>query len=181
MQPDDSDGSPVIIRLSAVTGKKELEWLRLAGLEVPLLLEHAEVVIQETKQVWDSRPATARQERFLCLRGRSSDGLSQRQAFDLIAEAAVRELEEIRIQGAPSWQRLVELEPRLAELVGEAAREFAANDLVSWEEAWFGKEGLRARMCRLVGYGAEQPGLLSTMAAFERAYNQIVRARLPAG
>jgi len=174
MPSNNCRNSPVLIGFSGVANRDQFNWLRLAGLEAPLLIEHAELVIEQTQQIWHTYPATPRQQRFLRLRDRWVEGLTQERAFRLIEEQAVLEQQELAF-GRPSWDRLVELEPRLADLP-VAAKECQADTSCTWEECWFGKRGLHARMCRLVGYGAEQPGLLASPAAYEIAYSKLVAA-----
>jgi hypothetical protein len=80
-----------------------------------------------------------------------------------------------------TWARLVELEPRLAELLAEIRRvkddkrrsEFCANG------AWYGTydtEGFKPRFASLVGFEAKGPAELKTMAAYDLAYEKLYQA-----
>jgi hypothetical protein len=70
----------------------------------------------------------------------------------------------------------VQLEPRLQDLFAEAERGLPPGEAYCSELAWFGRGGLKARMCDLVGYGAEQPGLLATSRAYDVAYDTLIEA-----
>src|SRR5438874_2495615 len=102
-----------IFRVSALPDREHSLWFRLAGLPAPMMVKHAELQVQEITRIWNEKPATPRQERFLRLRAEWLDGLTQRQAFDLIGKIAVDEVRQLRaIKKKPAWTRLVELELR---------------------------------------------------------------------
>jgi hypothetical protein len=162
------------LKASAITTLEDFQWLRLAGLEAPRLREHAELVVQETRKTWETNRATPRQERFLRLRGQWQPGLTQKQAFDRIGTIADLEQQELGASKKPTWRRLVELEPRLQDLFAEAEREPPAGEVYCAAMAWYGWGGLKARMCDLVGNGAEQPGLLATSPAYDVAYDTLL-------
>src|SRR5437899_8245817 len=170
-------GRPIVLRLDSLATSAQRDWLRAAGVETPRFREHAELVVQEIQLSWEGRPASPLQERFLRLRGRWRDELNQRQAFFLINVISDHERDQ-ELQGdqLPSWERLVELEPRLQDLLHEAGRRPTAELPFCRYQAWYGRGGIKIRLARLVGLGAEQPGLLTTVAAYEVGYRRVFAA-----
>ena len=74
-----------------------------------------------------------------------------------------------------SWDELVEIEPRLGELLTEIRRvdgrgpKFCANKL------WYGQHGYRRRMEKLVGWGAEKKSV-SGSVDYDTAYKKLYRS-----
>ena len=168
------DDRLIILRLDALATGEQRDWLRMAGVETPRFQEHAELVIQAIQESWESRGATPLQERFLRLRGHWQDGLTQRQAFFLVSTISDHERNtELQAGKPPSWERLVELEPRLLDLLHEGSRGSSAKGPFCRYETWYGRGGLKIRMAGLVGLGAEQPGLLTSVPAYQVAYETI--------
>jgi len=171
------DDRLIILRLDSLATGAQRDWLRMAGVETPRFQEHAELVIQEIQESWETRPATPLQERFLRLRGHWQNELTQRQAFFLVSTISDHERgTELQDDKPPSWHRLVELEPRLLDLLQEGSRGLSAKGPFCRYETWYGRGGLKIRMARLVGLGAEQPGLLTSVPAYQVAYETIFSA-----
>jgi hypothetical protein len=81
----------------------------------------------------------------------------------------------------PTFRALAKLEPRLRALLALARAHHKNRDPVFCANAvWYGYPGfgpgLKERLCRLVGYRAEQGGDLRTSAAYDVAYHTIYRA-----
>jgi hypothetical protein len=152
---------PIILRLDSLATPEQRDWLRFAGVETPRFREHAELLVQEIEDAWQAKPATGLQEYFLRLRGHWREGLSQRQAFYLVGTIADHERgNELQAGVLPAWERLVELEPRLRDLYDEACAPSAG----------------KRPFCRLVGLGAEQPGLLTSVEAYRVGYETLFAA-----
>jgi hypothetical protein len=167
-------GKPVILRLDALATSTQRDWLRTAGVATPRFREHAELLVQEIQQTWETQPASPLQQRFLRLRGRWRDGLNQHQAFYLVNVIADHERDqELQGERLPSWERLTELEPRLQDILEHAGRRPSGLPVFCRHQAWYGRDGIKVRFARLVGLGAEQPGLLTTAAAYQVAYQKI--------
>jgi hypothetical protein len=170
-------GRPIILRLDSLSTTAQHNWLRLAGVVTPRFQEHAELLIEEIQETWETRPATPLQERFLRLRGHWREELTQRQAYFLVSTIADHERsQELEDGKQPAWERLAELEPRLQDLRREASWRAAARSPFCRFEAWYGRAGLKVRLSRLVGLGAEQPGLLNSVAAYQVVYETLFAA-----
>jgi hypothetical protein len=82
-----------------------------------------------------------------------------------------------------TWRALTRLEPRLRDLLAEARSHHMNRSLDFYANAvWYGylgfRPGLKARLRRLVGWTAEQEGVLRTTEAYELAYRTIYQAPL---
>lgn len=80
----------------------------------------------------------------------------------------------------PAFRHLIRLEPRLLGLYQEALTHPAGPGFCAMD-AWGGRDGLKMRMHRLVGYCREDPGHpdLFEAPAYDAAYRAILGA-LPA-
>jgi hypothetical protein len=177
--PERKKAQPIILRLDSLATSGQRDWLRMAGVDTPRFREHAELLVEEIQGDWQGKTATPLQERFLRLRGRWRDGLSQREAFYLVSTIADHERNsELEAGAAPSWERLVELEPRLQELFEEACSPPITARPYCRMASWYGPgpEALKVRLARLVGLGAEQPGLLTSVEAYRVAYETVFAA-----
>jgi len=81
----------------------------------------------------------------------------------------------------PTFRALARLEPRLRDLFAEACSYHRHRGPVFCANAvWYGypgyEPGLKNRLCRLVGWGAERSGELVSSAAYDVAYHTIYRA-----
>jgi hypothetical protein len=170
---------PIILRLDSLATSGQRDWLRMAGVDTPRFREHAELLVEEIQESWQAKPATPLQQRFLRLRGHWRDGLTQREAFYLVSTLAEHERDnELQAGAAPAWERLVDLEPRLQELFDEACSPSITARPYCRMAAWYGPgpDGLKVRLARLVGLGAEQPGLLTSVEAYRVAYETVFAA-----
>ena len=82
---------------------------------------------------------------------------------------------------APTWEALVEREPRLGDLLAEARAVRGEGPTFCANAVWYGypghRPGLKRRMTRLVGFLAERPDpLLRGPLAYEVAYRALYRA-----
>jgi len=79
-----------------------------------------------------------------------------------------------------TWERLVQLQPRLIDLYRRALAADTSNENC-WLDVWFGRDsgyGLKGEMSKLVGWDAPRnaPSELTTDIAYEVAYNHILSA-----
>lgn len=72
-----------------------------------------------------------------------------------------------------TWEQLTKMEPRLQKLYDRAKGHKPTKGFCA-HRAWYGRDGLKAQMLELVGYGA--PGALGTPDAYETAYKKIYNA-----
>lgn len=76
-----------------------------------------------------------------------------------------------------TWRELVRREPRLAELLREAKAVDDSDPHFCANLVWYGRGGLKERLCRLVGWEAEKDDpVLRTPEAYDLAYEKIYNA-----
>jgi hypothetical protein len=81
----------------------------------------------------------------------------------------------------PTFEELARVEPRLLDLLAEARSHHNNRDADFCAlDVWFGRAGtgpsFKKRLGRLVGFAAEQGGVLRTSAAYQVAYRTIYQA-----
>ena len=62
----------------------------------------------------------------------------------------------------------------MQDILEEAGRRPLGAPIFCRHQAWYSRDGIKVRFARLVGLGAEQPGLLTTAAAYQVAYLKIL-------
>jgi hypothetical protein len=90
-------------------------------------------------------------------------------------EISIRSLMTMTIEGL-TWDRLVELEPKLQQLF-RLAQGSKLSIMGSGPESWLGPEGLKSQLLKLVGTQVSDnaPPLLKTREAYNLAHYKILK------